>query len=397
MKAGWRMVPLGEVCTVINGGTPKSNVSTYWGGNVNWLTPKDMGQMEGRHIAETPRKITAMGLDNCSARLVPAGSVIMSTRAPIGHLAINQAPMAFNQGCRGMIPGKDLDPVFLFHFLSASNAALNDLGTGTTFKELSATALRAFPIPLPPLDEQKRIVAVLDEAFQGVSSARTNAEANLADADELFGAALDRIYRIEGANWPTATLPSVCLDFGRGKSRHRPRNDPRLYDGPYPFIQTGDISRAGHLLTDFEQTYSSFGLQQSKLWSAGTVCVAIVGATIGESAVTAFDCCFPDSVIGMTPDPQRADAQFVEYALCCFKAELKEAGKGSARDNINLATFEARHFPMPDIRTQRAVVERLNEISRLKEEVGGESDFKLAALETLRQSLLQKAFSGELT
>lgn len=145
-----------------------------------------MGQMNGREIGSTPRTITQVGLDGSSARLVPERSVILSTRAPIGHLAINTTPMAFNQGCRGLVPSDELEHVYLYHFLAYSRQLLQDLGTGTTFKELSATNLKKVPIPLPPLEEQRRIVAILDEAFEGLDRARENAEVNLQNARELF-------------------------------------------------------------------------------------------------------------------------------------------------------------------------------------------------------------------
>ena len=157
MKAGWEVKPLNSVATVFNGGTPKSKVPEYWGDEVEWLTPKDMGKMEGIFIEDTARKISELGLQKSSAKLVPKNSVIMSTRAPIGHLAINTVPMAFNQGCRGMAPTDELDVKYLFYFLSRNVKALNALGTGTTFKELSAGALKSFSIPIPPLEEQKRI------------------------------------------------------------------------------------------------------------------------------------------------------------------------------------------------------------------------------------------------
>ena len=188
MKAGWSLDALGDVASVINGGTPKSNVDEYWGGSVQWLTPKDMGRMNQRTITRTPRTITETGLSKSSARLVPEGSVILSTRAPIGHLALNAVPMAFNQGCRGLVPGGGLLSIYLYYFLLSRRKELNDRGTGTTFKELSATNLKSLPIPIPPLEEQKRIVAILDEAFGGLDRARANAEANLASAEELFEA-----------------------------------------------------------------------------------------------------------------------------------------------------------------------------------------------------------------
>src|SRR5690606_11770255 len=112
-----------------------------WNGEVWWLTPKDMGKLQHREVERTPRTLTQDGLRSSSARLVPTGSIILSTRAPIGHLAINIQPMAFNQGCRGIVPSERIDRVFLYYFLFLNRATLDDLGTGATFKELSAGAL----------------------------------------------------------------------------------------------------------------------------------------------------------------------------------------------------------------------------------------------------------------
>ncbi len=201
---------LGEVANVVNGGTPKSKVNEYWGGEVNWLTPKDMGKMAGKYINTTPRKITELGLAKSSAKLANPMSVIMSTRAPIGHLAINQVPMAFNQGCRGLEPSSDLDVHFLYYFLDANVAALNELGTGATFRELSAKALKSFQIPLPPLAEQKRIVAVLDQAFAGIEQALAAARKNLANARELFETTLNATFTQKGEDWVEKALVEFC-------------------------------------------------------------------------------------------------------------------------------------------------------------------------------------------
>lgn len=141
MKAGWKEEKIGEVTTIISGGTPKSGVSEYWHGEVLWITPKDMGKLNGIYVSDTSRKITENGLAKSSAKLIPSNSVILSTRAPIGHLAINAEPMATNQGCRGLVPRSNVDTKFLFYFLNMSVPYLNEIGTGTTFKELSKTAL----------------------------------------------------------------------------------------------------------------------------------------------------------------------------------------------------------------------------------------------------------------
>jgi type I restriction enzyme, S subunit len=167
----WRTVKLGDVCKIVNGGTPKSNVKNYWDGNVQWLTPKDMGKLKDRYVASTERTITAEGLENSSAKLVPKNSVILSCRAPIGHVVINECEMSFNQGCKGLIPASTLAVEYLYYFLFASKQLLNDLGTGTTFKEISGKTLASVEITLPPLAEQQRIVAKLDAAFAEIDRA----------------------------------------------------------------------------------------------------------------------------------------------------------------------------------------------------------------------------------
>lgn len=136
MKAGWQIKKIGDVCEVVNGGTPKTDVAAYWDGPHQWVTPAEMGKRSSPYISKTTRTITDAGLQNSSARLMPLHSVILSSRAPIGHLVINTEPMATNQGCKGLIPTSNIDAKFLFYYLSSIVPLLNDLGSGATFKEL---------------------------------------------------------------------------------------------------------------------------------------------------------------------------------------------------------------------------------------------------------------------
>lgn len=124
-----------------------------------------MGNLESPEVAATRRTLTDKGLATCSASLAPVNSVILSSRAPIGHLVINAVPMATNQGCKTLVPGNQIDYRYLFYFLRANVALLDSLGTGATFRELSAGKLRDVEIPVPPLDEQKRIAAKLDDVI----------------------------------------------------------------------------------------------------------------------------------------------------------------------------------------------------------------------------------------
>ena len=189
----WRTVKLDDGCKIINGGTPKSKVSEYWDGDVQWLTPKDMGKLKSRHVSETERRISQKGLANSSAKLIPQNAVILSCRAPIGHVAINRIPMSFNQGCKGLVPSADLLVEYLYYFLISSKQLLNDLGTGTTFKEISGKTLATVDVPLPPLSEQQRIVAKLDAAFAEIDRAAELVAAKTKQAALLRQAAIDRL------------------------------------------------------------------------------------------------------------------------------------------------------------------------------------------------------------
>ncbi|MGV0350641.1 restriction endonuclease subunit S [Corynebacterium guaraldiae] len=162
-KHDWPMVRLGDVCEVVSGGTPKTSVEEYWGGEIPWVTPADLSKLKGLEISSGERAITQRGVDKSSAVLLPAGSVVLSSRAPIGYVAIAQVPMTTNQGCKSFIPSSEIDARYLAHYLLSQKDALQSLGTGATFKELSKTRAADIRIPFPPLDEQRRIAAVLDE------------------------------------------------------------------------------------------------------------------------------------------------------------------------------------------------------------------------------------------
>ena len=161
---------------------------------------------------------------------------------------------------------------------------------------------------------------------------------------------------------------AVAIDFGRGKSKHRPRNDPKLYGGDYPFIQTGDVRGSGHLITEYSQTYSDEGLAQSKLWPRGSICITIA-ANIAETGILDFDACFPDSVIGLVVDSSKASSHYVEYLLQSLKANLAAKGQGSAQSNINLGTFENELFPFPSLEEQERIVGILDKFDALVSDI----------------------------
>ena len=160
--------------------------------------------------------------------------------------------------------------------------------------------------------------------------------------------------------WREYKLDELGL-LQRGKSKHRPRYAFHLYGGKYPFIQTGEVREARKLINSYEKTYSDAGLEQSKLWPKGTLCITIA-ANIAELGILAFDACFPDSVLGFVADNKKCDLNFIYYTLTHFQRKLKHIGEGSVQDNINLGTFQNILFPMPPLPEQKAIAEVLSSL-----------------------------------
>ncbi len=395
MKAGWDSKPLGELLQKMETVNPlQSPDEEFCYIDVSSVSNKTF------EIEET-QKLLGKDTPSRARRLVNTNDVLFATIRPtLQRIAIVTEKLdgqVCSTGYFVMKPKMELDHRFLFYFLftEAFMNQMEALQKGASYPAVTDAEVRAQIISFPPLPEQQRIVGILDEAFEGIATAKANAEKNLQSARALFESHLHEVFTRRGEGWVERTLAEVSKDFGRGKSKHRPRNAPQLFGGKYPFIQTGDVRNSEHLITEYSQTYSEAGLAQSKLWPKGTLCITIA-ANIAETGILGFDACFPDSVIGVVANDDITSNKFLEYLLQSFKSELQAQGKGSAQDNINLGTFENQRFPFPPLQDQQAIATKLDclreEIQRL------ESIYqqKLAALDALKKSLLDQAFRGEL-
>ncbi len=394
MKKDWQTKFLGDVCDVVGGGTPPKDKPAFYSGQIPWATVRDMRQDV---ITETEFRITKDAVKSSATNIIPAGNVVIATRVGLGKVCLLGQDTAINQDLRGIVPRseKTLAIRFLYWWLKSIADLIVAEGTGATVQGVKLPFVKSLKIPVPPLPEQHRIVAILDEAFENIAIAKANAEQNLKNARELFESHLQAVFTQRGDGWVEKTLEEIATTFGRGKSKHRPRNEPKLYGGEYPFIQTGDIRNAGHQVTEYSQTYNEAGLAQSKLWPKGTICITIA-ANIAETAILGFDACFPDSVIGIVADPKEADIDYVEYLLQSFKARIQSLGQGSAQANINMGTFENERFPFPSVKEQKRIVEKLNSLSEETQRLESIYKQKIAALDELKKVLLHRAFSGEL-
>jgi type I restriction enzyme S subunit len=295
------------------------------------------------------------------------------------------------------IRAKQINTKYLCYHLNSqrTNDFINSMQKGTTRPRVTLSVVRELPIFVPSSAEQQRIVGILDKAFEGIATAKANTEKNLQNARFVFESHLQSVFTQRGPGWKQKTLEEIARSFGRGKSKHRPRNEPKLYGGKYPFIQTGDVRNADHFITAYSQTYSEFGLAQSKLWPKGTICITIA-ANIAETGILAFDACFPDSVIGVVTNPKEAEVGFVEYLLQSFKVRLQAMGKGSAQANINMGTFEHERFPFPPVTEQKQIVAKLDSLREETERLATVYELKVGALDALKKSLLHEAFTGNL-
>lgn len=185
-------------------------------------------------------------------------------------------------------------------------------------------------------------------------------------------------------------------ELGRGKSKHRPRNDKKLFDGAYPFIQTAEVKAAGTKeILEYSKTYNDFGLAQSKLWPKGTLCITIA-ANIAETAFLGMDACFPDSVVGYKPFSKIIDPRYIDYFFKATKAKISAYAPATAQKNINLTTLENLIIPFCSLQEQSAIVQEIESRLSVCDKIEETITNSLVKAESLRQSILKKAFEGNL-
>jgi len=248
-ETGWERKALSKVCyKITQGGTPDTSNSSFWNRQIQWLTPVEMGKNNFRFIGSSLRQLTEKGLQNCSSDLLPINSIIISTRAPIGHLMINSKEMAINQGCKGIIPDKSTDHNFLYYILSTSKQKLLDLGAGNTFKELSYISLKNFYLDFPSYKEQQRIadcfssidefVLSLAQSIDALKEHKKGLMQQLFPTEDATTPKL-RFKEFKGvANWEAKPLYQLCAILSKKTKCITSDNRKK---GIYPYYGAGGI------------------------------------------------------------------------------------------------------------------------------------------------------------
>jgi type I restriction enzyme S subunit len=392
-----RLVKIKDIGTVVSGSTPKTNVPEYWGGEIAWATPKDLSLLDGQYLYDTAKKITQLGYDSCSTSLLPKDSVLFSSRAPIGLVAINKIPVCTNQGFKSIIPNKEVSSLYLYYALKYFSKTLERLGNGATFKELSKKTFEEFALPLPDISDQIRIADILSKAEllirQRKESLRLLDEFLKSTFLEMFG---DPVRNEKG--WKKVRLSEICSKIGSGatprggKESYKSEgiklirsmnvhNNTFIFDG-LVFIDEAQASKLDHVIV-----------------KPNDVLLNITGASVGR-------CCLaPKEVVParvnqhvsiIRPDSNVINPVFLSRVLTNthFQAQIvKEAKlKGATREAITKEEIERMEVPLPNKRFQSLFATIVEKTELLK----ARQQHSLKELSTLYGSLSQRAFQGEL-
>ncbi len=281
-----------------------------------------------------------------------------------------------------IIPNDAVDISYLAYAMEHMN--LSKYFTGATIPHIYFTDYQKEELPLPPLDEQRKIAAVMDKVSDLIAKRRQQ----LDKLDEMVKSRFVEMFGDPVSNSLDLSLLSVSQlgEFGRGVSKHRPRNAPELLGGKYPLIQTGEVANSKLYISSYENTYSELGFKQSKMWKSGTLCITIA-ANIAKTAILTFDACFPDSVVGFTAN-EKTNNIFIHYWFGFFQQILEAQAPESAQKNINLKILNELKVIVPSIELQNQFAAFVKQTEKTKATIGE----SLEKLETLKKALMQEYF-----
>lgn len=387
------MARLGDVCTIVSGTTPKSSCPEYWDGDINWVTPAELDD-KSDVIYESQRKITKQAVIDSSLKPFPAGTVLLSSRAPIGKVAIAGTDMYCNQGFKNLICSDAIYNRYLYHFLKSKTEYLNSLGRGATFKEISKGIVEEIEIPLPPLEEQRRIAALLDK----VSDLITKRRAQLDKLDLLVKARFVEMFGdLAAPECPhkKCKLLETCVGsddikcgpFGTQLSKEE-YQDHGVAVWEIPQINSYFTTQPTHFLT-VEKA------EQLKAYSIipGDIAMSRKG-NVGRCAL------FPDNfdsgiihsdVLRIRVDKQQVNPCFMMYQLHfsgAVQRQIEVVSSGAIMAGVNVTKLKHIEIHLPDFDLQQKFAHFVGEVDRVKYSINN----SLEKLETLKKALMQQYF-----
>lgn len=388
MKHDWEYKKLGEVAEIIGGSTPKTNIKEYWDGDYFWITPAEL--KGDRFIKSTSRTITDLAVENTNLSLLPKGTVLLSSRAPIGKVAIADVPMYCNQGFKNIICGEKLNNNYVYWLLYGKTEYLNSLGVGATFKEISKKIVENIPIPLPPLSTQQSIVSELDSLSKIIADCKET----LKDYDaleqsifyDMFG---DPVKNEKG--WEVKKLEDICSNIV-----DCPHSTPTKSDVPtiYPCIRTSEL-RNGEIYWDSmqyveEEEYKNriVRLQPQKDDIVFGREGSIGGAVILPEG---YQFCLGQRTMLLRVDESIIHSIFLHRVILSdwVKNQIMDKNVASTVAHVNVKDVKAFLIPIPPLPLQQQFASKIEAIEQMK----SETKKALQEAETLFQARMDYWFN----
>ena len=421
----WTVAQVRRWFDIVNGGTPASGEESYWEGETVWLTPDDLGRNSAVWINESRRTITEEGVRDSSARVSPEGSIILSTRAPIGHIAIAAVPAATNQGCRTLVPNPETDSTFAYYSLMASRQPLQSLGKGTTFMELTPTELGGFRIARPPLDEQRLIASFLDAETAKIDTLISRKQQLLERLAEYRTALITRTVtkglppeaaREAGfdpnppmkpsgvewlgaipAHWEARRLKDVgTLVGGAGF----PEALQGVEGEELPFFKVGDLSKAadGLRLLNSEHTISRETAKtlRAQVIPTGAIVYAKIGAALllNRRRIIAQPSCIDNNMSAYIPRESRVVTQWALYTLSLIDFGLHV--NPGAVPSLSEGDQACLPIAVPPLAEQQAIVTFLDSQTGRLNALAARVEDAIERLQEYRTALITAAVTGKL-
>lgn len=389
----YREYKISEIGKIVSGATPKTSIPEHYGGNIAWITPADLSGYQEKYISRGARNITQAGYDSCSAQLMPAGTVLFSSRAPIGYVAIAQNPICTNQGFKSIVPNDSVDSEFLYYQLKYLRKQIQEMGSGTTFKEISAKTLGEVRIVVPSISEQKRIVARIEELFSeldnGVETLRKTKQQlsvyRQAVLKEAFQKCIDRV-----------PIQSVCRCVTDGD--HMP--PPKAPSG-VPFVMISNVENSKILWDNTAYVSREYfnAIDSKRKPKKGDVLYTVTGS-YGIPILVDFkkEFCFQRHIALLRPNDNTL-SEFLYYALMepSVYAQATKGATGTAQKTVGLGVLRRMVIPYTSsVELQERIVSEIEGRLSMCEHISETVDVALHEAEAMRQSILKQAFEGKL-
>ena len=388
MKQGWEYKRLGEVCEVVSGSTPKTNVPEYWGEGHYWVTPAELNDTIV-YIDKTERQITDEALTKTKLRLLPVGTVLLSSRAPIGKVAITKTEIYCNQGFKNCICSDSIYNKYLFYFLRLKKEYLNSLGRGATFKEISKSIVESITIPLPPKSIQLAIVSELDKINELIRLKKEQLKDydNLAQSIfyEMFG---DPVENEKG--WEVKKMKDVCTHIV-----DCPHSTPKKADTTtnYPCIRTSELK--GGTISWSTMQYLEKDEYEKRIArlkpETGDIIFGREG-TIGDAVIlpSGYNFSLGQRTMLIRTDNEMIINTFMHRTLMSewIKHQIEYVNVSSTVAHVNIKDFKLFDVPLPPLPLQHLFAQRIEQIERQKSAV----QQSITDLETLLASRMQYWF-----